>query len=401
MEQPKKILILTYWSFEDALIQTYTLPYVKIIAANLPADSKIFLVTLDKEPRTAPNVVPRYNIECISIPYSPFSSKAAFSWAKEIFRLRKLIKKENISVIHAWCTPAGMIAYILSILTGKTLIIDSFEPHAEAMIENGEWNKSSNAFKLLFKYEKRQVNRAKYLVATTEGMKNYSKEKYNHIKNNFFVKPACVDLKLFSAKNIKNKKLLSELNIENKIVGVYAGKFGGIYLDKEVFDFIKEAQNYWGDNFRALILSSHPSSYIDKMVIQSNISANTVIHRFVPHEQIPDYMGVADFGITAVKSVPTKRFCTPIKDGEYWALGLPVVITPNISDDSDIIKKYQIGSIIEELSSKGYLKSIKEIDELLKNNTRMELYDKIRPIAEKYRNFEIAEKIYSEIYGNK
>jgi len=45
----KNVLILTYWSYHDALIQTYTLPYVRIIKKYLPAKSKIFLVTLEQK----------------------------------------------------------------------------------------------------------------------------------------------------------------------------------------------------------------------------------------------------------------------------------------------------------------------------------------------------------------
>lgn len=393
------ILIITYWPYKDALIQTYTLPYVKIITKHLQPGSKIYLVTLDNQIAIR-STFSDQNIENISLPYIPFSGKAIFGWLKNIFLLYRLIKRERISTIHAWCTPAGMIAYILSVLSRKTLIIDSFEPHAEAMVENGEWKKNSFSFKLLFRYEKCQTQRAKYLIATTEGMKNYAKEKYSHQKNNFFVKPACVDLKLFSEKNIKNKELLTELKLQDKIVGVYAGKFGGIYLEKEVFHFIKIAETYWGKSFRILILSSHKSSYIKQMAEQANISSDTIIHKFVSHEHIPNYIGLADFGLTPVKSVPTKRYCTPIKDGEYWALGLPVLITPNISDDSEIIASHKIGSVFGGLNEKAYLISIKEIDELLKNNTRIELYNKIRPIAEKYRNFEIANNIYSKIYGN-
>ncbi len=392
------ILIITYWCFNDALIQTYTLPYIKIISKKLPEGSKIYLVTLDKN--KTKNALSECGIKNISLPYTPFGFFAIFRWIKNIIQLYFLIKFKNISTIHAWCTPSGMIAYTLSILTKKTLIIDSFEPHAEAMVENGEWKQNSIAFKLLFIFEKLQTKRAKYLITTTEGMKDYSKIKYNHDANNFFVKPACVDLKLFSKKNIKKKELLSELNLKEAIVCVYAGKFGGIYLDKEIFDFIKAAEIYWGETFRMLILSSSPQSYIQDMAAESGILSRTIIHTFVSHDQIPDYMGLADFGITPVKSVPTKKYCTPIKDGEYWALGLPVVITPNISDDSDIIYTYKIGSVLENLNTEGYLKSIKEIDNLLKNNTRIELYNKIRPIAEKYRNFEIAENIYSKIYKN-
>ena len=393
------ILVITSWCYNDALIQTYTLPYLKIISKKLPEGSKIYLVTLDKD--KTKNALSDSGIKNISLPYTPFGLFAIFKWIKNIIQLYVLVQSKNISTIHAWCTPSGMIAYILSVLTGKTLIIDSYEPHAEAMVENGEWKRVSNAYKLLFKFEKLQTKRAKYLIATTEGMKNYSKNKYNHTKDNFFVKPACVDLQLFSEGNIKNKKLLSELKLENKIVCVYAGKFGGIYLDKEVFDFIKEAEKYWGAAFRALILSSNSSDYIKQMAANAGINENTIIHKFVSHDQIPDYMGLADFAITPVKSVPTKRYCTPIKDGEYWALGLPVVITANISDDSDIISSYKIGSVLENLNTEAYLQSIKEIDNLLKNNTRIELYNKIRPIAEKYRNFEIAARIYSEIYGKK
>jgi hypothetical protein len=398
LEQPKKILILTYWSYQDALIQTYTLPYVKMIAANLPAESKIYLITLDKRKQEITDLLSEDNIENLSIPYVSFGIKAAFNWIKNIFKLYRLIKRKNISVIHVWCTPAGMIGYILSVMTRRTLIIDSYEPHAESMVENGAWKKNSFAFNLLFKFEKLQSKKAKYLICTTDGMKQYAMEKYNLTKNNFFTKPACVDLALFSKKNIKNKELLKELNIENKIICVYAGKFGGIYLDKEVFDFFKTAETFWGDTFIALILSSHTTSEIKQMAALSKLHPNTIIHKFVPHHQIPNYIGLADFAITPVKPVPTKKYCTPIKNGEYWALGLPVVITKNISDDSDIIKKYKIGSILEKLNEQGYLKTIKEIDELIKKYTRSELYTLIRPIAEKYRNYSIAEDVYKAIY---
>jgi hypothetical protein len=110
-------------------------------------------------------------------------------------------------------------------------------------------------------------------------------------------------------------------------------------------------------------------------------------------------MGLGDFGITPVKSVPSKKYCTPIKNGEYWALGLPVVITANISDDSEIIKENNIGSVISQLNTEGYLLSIKEINYLLQHHSINELYNKIRPIAERYRNFNIPNTIYNQIYN--
>ena len=119
----------------------------------------------------------------------------------------------------------------------------------------------------------------------------------------------------------------------------------------------------------------------------------------VPHQEVPTLMGLADFAVTPVKPVPTKRYCTPVKDGEYWALGLPVIITDGISDDSGIIREHRIGSVLESLDRKGYEKAVREVAALLDGSSRRELYERIRPIALRYRGFDRAERIYQAIYG--
>src|SRR5947208_3292287 len=48
MGKGQNILVLTYWSYKEALIQTYTLPYLSIIKKQLPPESKIYLVTLEQ-----------------------------------------------------------------------------------------------------------------------------------------------------------------------------------------------------------------------------------------------------------------------------------------------------------------------------------------------------------------
>ena len=43
MKLKGNILVLTQWSFKDALIQTYTLPYVEILREIIPTERKIFV----------------------------------------------------------------------------------------------------------------------------------------------------------------------------------------------------------------------------------------------------------------------------------------------------------------------------------------------------------------------
>lgn len=402
MKTPSNILVLTYWSFPDALIQTYTLPYLRIIRKLLPGESSIYLLTLEKERSTDSDqkvklALKKEGIDWLPKKYYPFGLLAMMAWFGVLIRLLIHIRRNNIRYIHCWATPAGAIGYLLSIMSGAKLIIDSYEPHAEAMVENGTWKPNSMPFRILFALEKLQTRRAVHLVAANAGMRNYALEKYGLQLPNLLVKPACVDLELFRPVGTKEKALLVELGLNSKIVGVYAGKFGGIYLDREVFSFLKEAHTFWGDDFRALLLTNHSEGEISAFCAAAELPRSVVVARFVAHQEVPKYLALADFALTPVKPVPTKRFCSPIKDGEYWAMGLPVVITNNISDDSSIIETNDIGAVLKSFDSDSLRNAVKKIDSLLKEGPQLRV--RIRSIAEKHRSFELAVRVYNVVYG--
>ncbi|HRH68110.1 MAG TPA: glycosyltransferase [Flavobacteriales bacterium] len=397
--KPHNVLVITYWSWADALVQTYTLPYLRIMERTLPPGSRIHLVTLEKDGSPAPDAGSGGPIVHHRFRYRPLGPRALGMILALVWQLRSVVRRNDIRTIHAWCTPAGMIGYLVSILTARPLVIDSYEPHAEAMVENGTWRRDALGSKVLFFFERLQTRRASVLIAAAEGMREYARHKYGLGDTLFFVKPACVDLERFSAKEIKRPELLKELGLDGKLVVVYAGKFGGIYLDQEVFDLLRVAREKWGERLHVLLLTSHSTAELAPFMSKAGLDPSMFTVRFVPHRDIPRYVGLGDIALTPVRPVPTKRYCTPIKDGEYWALGLPVMITPSISDDSELIAKHGIGSILWGLDDEHYRKAVEEMDLLLRSHTREQLYARIRPIAEKYRNFGIAEHVYRSVYG--
>lgn len=391
----KNILVITYWDWQDALIQTYTLPYVKIIANILPQHSKIYLVTLNK--KKTPVYFEHPKIKVLSFRYIPFGIRAILYYTYVLIQLFFFIIQKKISVIHTWCTPAGVLGYMLSKFSGKALVIDSYEPHAEAMVEVGEWKRNEWAFKILFYFEKQMTHHAKYLIATTEGMiKEYAVSRYNFHpdKNNWFVKPACVNLQLFQPNQDEREQLRTLWQLQDKIIGIYAGKFGGIYLEDEFFIYLKTFQEKLKEKSYFIILSGHSNDYIQQKCKQWNINTHQIMHAFVPHSEVSKYLNIADFAVAPIKPVYTKKFCAPVKTAEYFAMNLYVIISKDISEDSYLIEKYNAGYVMQNWDKEECIKSIEHIQKLLSHHKK----ESIRAIAIQHKNFESIMYIYQKIY---
>lgn len=394
----KTLMIVTYWSFEDALIQSYTLPYVRLIKKHLGPDTDIILVTFDRNPYNEQEVEIESGITNYKFRLYNFGWRAILEVRAALRQMRKLIASRNVFQLHGWCATGNGIAWVLSRKTGLPLIADSFEPNAEPMVETGTWKPGSIAFRIQFWLEKKTAQHAAELIAISPYMQDYMEKKYGAARKIKYIKPACVDLELFSANKKHIDSLVTELQLQGKIICVYAGKIGGFYLEQELFDFFAAAEKKWGDRFRVVFLTSHERSFLDSFAIKAGFSIDKMIIRFVKHHEVPHYLGLGDFAIGPYKPVPSRLTCSPIKNGEFWALGLPIIITKGISNDTELIVKNKCGAVIESFSTSAYLTALDEIEVLFQDTA---VAERCVNLAKEYRNFAIADKIYSEIYAPK
>ena len=109
------ILALTHWSYSDPLVQRFTLSNIRSIQKT--TKGKVVLVTFEAQDRKLPeaeydSIKRELNTEGI-IPiffkYHPYGIIAMLSWILYFPKLLYLIYKNDIHVIHAWCTPAGAL----------------------------------------------------------------------------------------------------------------------------------------------------------------------------------------------------------------------------------------------------------------------------------------------------
>jgi glycosyltransferase involved in cell wall biosynthesis len=292
-----------------------------------------------------------------------------------------------------------MFGYWLNLVTRVPYIVESFEPHAAYMSESGIWSKYGLACIIESYYEKMAKKTATALVVVSY---NYYKQlvEIEHISSKkVYLAPCAVQLDIFHPCMAQRRSKRAELAImETERVGIYVGKFGGIYYDAEAFNLFKRAYDFFKGEFRLLILTPTPIFIIESRLESVQFPLDRVLITYASHHEVPNYLAAADFAFSPIKPTASRRFCSPIKDGEYWAMGLPILITEGVGDDSDIIRDGSVGGAIFDICRP--LSIFAALTEILKQLQAPECGQQVRKLAISYRNFDIQKRVYSEIFSS-
>jgi hypothetical protein len=394
-----KILLISPWGIQDVLTQGYVLPYIPLIQQSLlHYDNfvEIHLVTLEKKllSSTSSEIL----LGGASLHYPLYfrgpSPKGYLDLIASLIKGSFIAIRTNYTFIQSWCATGGSIGYVLSLISRTPLILDSYEPHADAMAETGCWNPGGFKYKLLKSLEIRQATRASAFFPVSPHMYSYSRINYKvDINGRAVVKPACVSL---SSQNT----YLQCHDFSESIKGIYVGKFGGLYLDVDFFRILRCAQHLLGDRFSFTILSCQDLTIIERYASIANFDISSIHIDCVPHDCVPEYLSSAHYAITSLKSVPSRLCCTPVKTGEYWAWGLPVLSTPGISVDSDIIESNQIGIVLKDLSEAQIITSLRKLYSLIELNRDGHISNRIRSISLNSRGLHLAQSAYESVYDS-
>lgn len=398
------ILVLASWSMNEPLMHSYLLPNLKILNEILPAGTNIYIHTWEKpkfelskqQQENIREELKKQNIVWLQSNYSSFGLRSLFRFAFMVLRLSTIVVAKRISYLHPFAPGAGAVALFVHFITGKKIIMDSWEPHAESMVESNVWKANSFSFKLQFWIERQLTQRASCLIAASKKMKDYAQAKWNLKPANVAFRPACVDMEIFNISKWNKQVVKIELNVQNRVVAICTGKLTGMYLGSEVFQFFANANVYFNNNLYVILLTETNSDLINDWCINYNFPVQNLMVKHAKYTEVPYYLSAADFAVNPQKQIPSKRYGTPVKDGEYWAMGLPVVIPPHISEDSEIVEKENIGAIWKVDQSENAV-VFEKLKMLLADEN---LQRRCVQAAKVYRSYDLARIAYKHAYAD-
>jgi len=393
------ILFLGYWDLADPLTEATILPHLRILKS-FDNIKNLHFSNVQRETIREESLA---KLSSLNVVYKPLVSRfgslnlinKGYDFLILPLKIAEICKENSIDLIIARGAPAGGLAYLSNLIVKTPFIVESYEPHAKYMLDAKVWSKRSLKYLLHSWLEKKVNNHARFIITVSNQYKTLLTQS-GVPEEVIFVNPCSVDFNLFS----KHRGSIEELCLtgyrnKESYVGIYVGKFGGLYYDEKVFELINTLFTYFEDNLVFIILSNIDEEFYQRMLRKYQISNSKIIRRYVRHEEVSLYLNSSDFAIAPYKTTENSKYLSPVKLAEYWACELPVILSDKVGDDHLCIEKERLGVNIdfESLSSLNYMdEKLQSLLKIMKNDR-----SHIRSYAKKYRNIKTVERTYKNI----
>lgn len=379
MNKKINVLYLSNWSISEGITKSTVFPIIQALEANENV-GQVLLCTIESNENPT-----NFFKKTIHRPLIKIGGDSASSKLIDLFRfpflLRRIVKQHNIDII--WCrgSSAGGVGILANLITPTKLLVDSFEPHARYMIESKTWRWFSSKTIIQGVLEFLIKKRA-FLLLPVSYKYQQTLISLGVAQSRLMVLPCVVDLVKFEYSVTNRQVLRDDLKLDkNDVVGIYVGKFGGLYYEKESIKLFQAAFNFWKEKFYLIILTEISASQIWEMTKDFNIPKERILIKKVDHSEVAKFLSASDFAFSTIKSVPIMENCSAIKHGEYWAADLPIISTLLVGDDAEIILNENAGCLID-IRNNTFDKAFEKIDCRLRDG-RNGYYKKI---AKKYRD---------------
>lgn len=400
---PKRSIILfIHNSYKDPLFSGTVLSYLKHIPVqphlsfHLITYEQVEFKTSKAERKNIRMDLSKYNVRWHPLTYhrGTFLIPKIYDFLVGFLLTGWIRLRHNSSAILALANVAGGFSFIYGKLLGMKIILYQYEPHSEFLKDFGSWKSSGIKFRLLNKIEKTMGINSDFVLSGTSAMDQRLKQWGS--RASILKVPTCVNEDKFIFSPEAREQIRKSLNIQDKKVFIYPGKFGGIYYKEEIAELCRILHDEFPDSF-FLILTSNDKQEVSDMFLKKGLKESAFHISFSPYEKIQDYLSAADLGIVAIPPLPSQVFRSPVKVGEYLMCGLPYLVCKGISDDDSLALKNKVGVVVNSFTDTDIRAIIPSVRYLL-GEEKNALRTRCRKAGIDYRSKQIAVKALENIF---
>lgn len=396
MSRGKRYLVVSYYAFHDPLFQGLLW---RIINRLKSPDDQIVLITLEHD-KIDQSV--RLSLEKEGVHWKPiaFEYGNSIQWRKlaMMMRIQWLLWTSAISHSPFYIFTSGSLAaslcWPLTALLRLKQVVYAFEPHSEFLREQKKIEASSLSYKVLRFFETRVIKGRSVLMTGTHAMRDQILAICPTAQ--VFLLPTNADEELFQFSEKNRMVVRDRLGVVHRKVITYVGKFGDLYLGKELVVFFAEM---WRQNNALffMILTPNDKAEIARWFEEEGVDSNHFCIGSCALTELPDYLSAADFGVVAYADFPSRKYTSPTKSGNYLLCGLPYIIQRGTSDDDRVVAAKKVGVVIDCFDTKNAHRALQQMQEMWELDI-IQLRQECRLAGIEYRGMQNADRLYAGFF---
>jgi glycosyltransferase involved in cell wall biosynthesis len=273
-----------------------------------------------------------------------------------------LVRSHRLQAVHARVHVAAGMALLAHPVAPHELLFDIRGLMAEEYVDAGRWRKGGLPWRLTKWVERRALDRARECVVLTPAARDllFSDRPTDHVT----VIPCCADIERFASGAGQRAAVRARLDLADRTVLVYVGKFGGWYMQREMVEFFAQAREVIPE-LHFLVLTQDAPAVIEREFERRDLAARSFTITAVSPQEMGATLAAADLAISFIEPKPSKVASSPTKLGEYLAAGLPVVSTAGVGALDQPLLDASAGVLIRDLGSSELRDAAVSVRELI------------------------------------
>lgn len=289
---------------------------------------------------------------------------------------------------------SGIYGDLIQRSSGIPYVVESFEPHAHYMLQTGTWKRWDPKFLVQRRREESVKRTASALITVSHAYAKYLENIEGVDASRLHTVPCWIDAEHYDLTPDARSRLRAKLGIGNRLAVIYVGKFGGIYAPIEQLSMLNILQQALGRQLFIMILTPQDSNEAHQQLSQEGFDADQCFVGRVAYEQVSEYLNAADLALSFWSSGPWSFACSPIKHGEYWTCGLPLLMPPGVGDEAEWLEAERVGAIANYSDPESIATAAQKLKPILEEAGHRE---RIRTIALRTRSSEPLQKVYGKL----
>jgi glycosyltransferase involved in cell wall biosynthesis len=363
---PLRVLYVVYWGAAEPLGQSLVVPAVKRLAQ---LGVRLSLMTFEKgadawdRGRMAAirsDLLER-GVDWIALRYHrrPNLPAKAFDTAHGLARGLAAAGRP-FHLVHARTFMGGVMGLPLARALRARLVYHNEGFYPDEQVDGGFWTRGSGLHRAAKAIEEALYARSDGLIVLSRRAAESvaARPRVAARGTPIEVVPSCVDLRRFAPGERPGR--------DGPLRFVYTGAVGGRYLLDRVARFLAVAGEVLGP-LRLKVLTPADPGLVTSLLERGGLAREAWSLDRLPHDAMPAELSRHDSGLFFLTQGLSEQGCSPTKIGEYWACGLPVVTTANVSDTDAIVRSERVGVVLAGHADADYRSAARELAELLRD----------------------------------